>query len=124
MKNFLSDSGFSDKEIGSSTRRNLYRTRQESQSNGGISNRRRSGILFGKRAIYLLANGVEQIQFGTYVENPCYNGTIHNWFTMMGFVYNGIPEKGAQDCEEKESGKKFIKENCDGQSPCPIREWG
>ena len=38
---------------------------------------------------------------------------------MMGFVYNGIPEKGAQDCEEKESGKKFIKETCDGQLPCP-----
>ena len=67
----------------------------------------------------MFANGVEQIQFGTYIEHSCQKDTIHNWFTMMGFVYNGIPEKGVKNCGEKERKENFNKKNCDGQLPCP-----
>ena len=59
-----------------------------------------------KRAVYLAAYGVKQAQFGTYIEHFPYKedkGGIHNWFTLMGLVYNGIPESG----------------KCEGQLPCP-----
>lgn len=72
-----------------------------------------------KRSVYLLANGAEQIQTGTYIEHTCTNGTIHNWFTVMGFSYNGIPKKETNDCKEKENKAKFNKKDCDGQLPCP-----
>lgn len=82
-----------------------------------------------KRNIYLLANGAEQIQSGTYIEHSCYDGTIHNWFTMMGFVYNGLPKEGGDDCSQSGKKNKQTKQekkkaltamgSCDGQSPCP-----
>jgi len=84
----------------------------------------------------LLANGVEQAQFGTYIEHYCHNGTIHNWFTMMGFAYNGIPKKGEDACSKidgkvkqkneslskkitKKNSRSFSPGDCDGQLPCP-----
>lgn len=57
-----------------------------------------------KRGCYLLSQGVEAMQFGAYIEHFGHKGTIHNWFTMMGLAYNGIPESA---------------KSCDGQLPCP-----
>ena len=56
-----------------------------------------------KRAVYLAAYGVKQIQFGTYIAHFKFKKSIHNWFTLMGLVYNGIPESG----------------KCGRQLPCP-----
>lgn len=117
MKNLLSDNNFSDKKL--VVQQGGTYTGQDSKSNNleEYQSEEDQASYLIKNGIYLLANGVEQMQFATYIEHSCYAGTIHNWFTMMGFSYNGIPKKGVNDCKENEA--KFNEKNCDGQLPCP-----
>lgn len=119
MKKLLNDNDFGDKKLviqqggtytgqdGKVDRMEEYQTEEDQAS------------YLIKRNVYLIANGAEQIQFATYIEHSCYDGTIHNWFTMMGFSYNGIPQKEVNDCKGKENKVKLNKKDCDGQLPCP-----
>ncbi|OHA54008.1 MAG: hypothetical protein A2Z62_02350 [Candidatus Terrybacteria bacterium RIFCSPLOWO2_02_42_20] len=103
MKKLLSDTGFPDKKMavqqgGTYTGQDSKTEKMESYQ----SEEDQASYLV-KGGIYLLANGVEQSSFSTYIEHLSFEDTIHNWFTMMGLTYNGIPKKG----------------ECDGQLPCP-----
>lgn len=117
MKKILSDSGFSDKKLviqqggtytgqdGKVNQMEEYQTEEDQAS------------YLAKRAIYLLANGADQVQSATYIEHYGYKDSIHNWFTMMGFVYNGIPQE--ENIKQKKNNKKADYSSCDNQLPCP-----
>lgn len=129
MNKLLNDSGFGDKKL--VVQQGGTYTGQDSKVNQmeEYQSEEDQASYLVKRGVYLLVNGVEQIQFGTYAEHSCHDGTIHNWFTMMGFVYNGIPNGISDDCDQtgkknkqtkRESKKSLIAmSDCDGQLPCP-----
>lgn len=119
MKKLLVDNNFDDKKL--VIQQGGTYTGQDSKVNNleEYQSEEDQASYLIKNNIYLLANGAEQAQFATYIEHSCYKGTIHNWFTMMGFLYNGIPKTGVSDCKEKGDQAKFSKKDCDGQLPCP-----
>ncbi len=129
MKKLLSGSGFPDKKLVIQQGGTYTGQDDKEDKLTEYQSEEDQASYFAKRAIYLLANGVEQVLFGTYVEHSCYDGTIHNWFTMMGFAYNGIPKEGGDDCSPigkktkqiKQENKKVLATtgDCDGQTPCP-----
>mgnify|MGYP001572454800 CR=1 FL=1 len=119
MKKLLSDSGFTDKGlviqqggtyVGQDSRVDDLENYQSEEDQASF---------LVKRAVHLSSQGVKQAMFGTYIEHSCYKGTIHNWFTMMGLTYNGIPKpEEIPDCQTEKL-EEFEKETCDGQLPCP-----
>lgn len=117
MNKLLRETGFSDKKL--VIQQSGTYTGQDSKINNTkeYQSEEDQASYLVKKAIYSLANGVDQIQYVTYIEHSCYDDTIHNWFTMMGFVYNGMPDKENSYCNK--DGKKIKLANCDGQLPCP-----